>query len=839
MLDTSAVLTGVARLPCDLEPPVKDDKVALVIWYKDGTKSPIYSLDLRGRSLQQATHWADEKTLGGRSFFRVSDEPESGGTHLAVENVREGDAGSYRCRVDFKKSPTRNSLVNLTVIVPPQSVTVLDEHGNPILRSEVGPYTEGATARLTCVASGGRPPPRVSWWRDDILVDDSDDVLDSDSVQNELRLERLERRHLNTAYSCQASNNNVFGPVSSNVTIDMYLRPLEVRLLGENQPLSAGSQYEVACQSVGSRPPARISWWKGGQLMDRSRETTSSDGNVTTSTLTFIPRMEDLGTDLSCRANNTYMPGSARQDTWTLNIHYSPLVTLELGSNLNASSIREGVDVYFECIIRANPWIYKIIWRHNGRLLQNNASAGTILSNQTLVLQSVDRNSSGLYTCVASNSEGDSESNPFNLDVKYEPICSAVQQRVYGAARLEEIQVICDVDANPPATLFRWLFNNSAVQTVEVGSVSSVPGGGRSIANYSPQSEQEYGTLLCWGRNELGAQIVPCVFHIVPAGKPDPPRNCKVLNRTSSSLQVSCSRGFDGGLPQEFTMELHATSVLGSSHRRLVSNVTSRSKPEFTVTGLEPGSSYIISVYSTNGKGRSLETVALKATTLKTTHQEHRKTATAQPEYPQMAPVLWVMAGIIGTLTLVAIVVVVLLRTKGLKCDCCDGDEDERPSNGDSPGSDKGLTVAMQGQGLKSPGISSTALQTEDSGDNPDVIPHTNDIEYPSTIYKPLERHHIGTSTRMLNMDSPSQTVLYGNIQGFSRASTTESMLSYENQSVRWQQVTWRDIGVQAEPPGSPTPSQPVLKTPEQMTMLKQNAETQTPLLVRHKESAV
>lgn len=74
------------------------------------------SLDARGRPLEQATHWADEQTLGGRAFFRVTDTDQQAGTHLAVENVRDVDAGSYRCRVDFQGSPTRNSVVNLTVI---------------------------------------------------------------------------------------------------------------------------------------------------------------------------------------------------------------------------------------------------------------------------------------------------------------------------------------------------------------------------------------------------------------------------------------------------------------------------------------------------------------------------------------------------------------------------------------------------------------------------------------------------------------------------------------------------------------------------------------------------
>jgi len=92
-------------------------------------------------------------------------------------------------------------------------------------------------------------------------------------------------------------------------------------------------------------------------------------------------------------------------------------------------------------------------------------------------------------------------------------------------------------------------------------------------------------------------------------------------------VQVTCEKGFDGGLPQEFTMELYSAARNGgpNGQRRIVSNITSRSKPEFIVTGLEPGAGYFVSVYSSNGKGRSA-TFTLSVSTLKSTQQEHRRT---------------------------------------------------------------------------------------------------------------------------------------------------------------------------------------------------------------------
>lgn len=70
------------------------------------------SYDARGTAPEKGTHWAADSSLGERAYFRYKDEP----SRLELRNIREGDLGLYRCRVDFRKSPTRNSKVNLTII---------------------------------------------------------------------------------------------------------------------------------------------------------------------------------------------------------------------------------------------------------------------------------------------------------------------------------------------------------------------------------------------------------------------------------------------------------------------------------------------------------------------------------------------------------------------------------------------------------------------------------------------------------------------------------------------------------------------------------------------------
>ena len=62
------------------------------------------------------------------------------------------------------------------------------------------------------------------------------------------------------------------------------------------------------------------------QIRDGISYSSSPDGNVTTSTLSFVPSLSDAGEELICRAGNTIRPASTQdanvmEDQWRLEIH--------------------------------------------------------------------------------------------------------------------------------------------------------------------------------------------------------------------------------------------------------------------------------------------------------------------------------------------------------------------------------------------------------------------------------------------------------------------------------------------------------------------------------------
>jgi len=90
-----------------------------------------------------------------------------------------------------------------------------------------------------------------------------------------------------------------------------------------------------------------------------------------------------------------------------------------LDSKLEADNIREGTDLSLQCVIDANPTTTQVSWLFDGKPLTSDHSLGIIVSNLSLELQRISRESRGRYSCVVKkNGQGTTTAaEDFLLDV--------------------------------------------------------------------------------------------------------------------------------------------------------------------------------------------------------------------------------------------------------------------------------------------------------------------------------------------------------------------------------------------------------------------------------------
>jgi hypothetical protein len=212
--------------------------------------------------------------------------------------------------VDFKKGRTVNTVITLKVILPAGEPLITDSEGNE-MKGLIGPFNEGDALSLTCSSNGGQPRPQLSWWRDYNLIDDSFEYNDKDVAINQLMIPKLERHHLLSVFSCQAVNNNITVPASTSITLDLNLKPTEVKITQLTPTLIADREAVLECTTFGSRPKASIHWLFNGEKYSTALSVGSLGEHQTSTTITITPRQEHHGSETMCVADNPRIPGSS------------------------------------------------------------------------------------------------------------------------------------------------------------------------------------------------------------------------------------------------------------------------------------------------------------------------------------------------------------------------------------------------------------------------------------------------------------------------------------------------------------------------------------------------
>ncbi|KAI8440554.1 hypothetical protein MSG28_001796, partial [Choristoneura fumiferana] len=300
-------------------------------------------------------------------------------------------------------------------------------------------------------------------------------------------------------------------------------------------------------------------------------------------------------------------------------------------------------------------------------ILQHNAASGVILTGNTnLALRNVSRHQAGKYTCTASNVEGDGRSPPLHMQVVYRPLCRKKEIKMIGAALQEPSSVVCEVDAFPPPATFEWKLNNSAgFIKVDPERYTVQSKEGKSVLTYTPVSDVDYGTLFCRASNLAGQQVMPCVYTLLPATRPEAPYNCTVYNLTDDSLDLVCSAvliHFDMDMDSGSEWELRAKP--SHSERRpvlrsegLVVNSTN-GVAVWNLRRLGAKRQLRLNVYSANARGRS-EHVTF---TVETAPRLSPRT-----EAQEAWEVNWALGGVLGAAVTVAIVLCLALVATRLR----------------------------------------------------------------------------------------------------------------------------------------------------------------------------
>ncbi|CAH1392900.1 unnamed protein product [Nezara viridula] len=190
-----------------------------------------------------------------------------------------------------------------------------------------------------------------------------------------------------------------------------------------------------------------------------------------------------------------------------------------------------------------------------------------------LKLGPVDANYAGDYFCFVRNREDT-------------PFCKpGTEVRTVGAMVGSSVKAICEVRVASEEDLkFRWTFNRSR-EVMAIPSASVHSSGSTSYVSYKANTEYDFGTLACWATNSVGL--------------PTKPENCDVQNKSRDRLEIECTAGDDGGLPQQFLLQVLAEGQLTPSFKLF------SLEPKFKLPGLEPNKRYDLHIYAKNSLGLS------------------------------------------------------------------------------------------------------------------------------------------------------------------------------------------------------------------------------------------
>ncbi|XP_074075022.1 B-cell receptor CD22 [Macrotis lagotis] len=295
------------------------------------------------------------------------------------------------------------------------------------------------------------------------------------------------------------------------------------------QQLQESQQVTVTCflKYYCSLNPVSFLWTLDGQkaLPQQVKNSYSlkAEKISTESKFTFTPNWTHHGKELTCQlqhANETLS-----EKTVQLDVKHTPKLTIKAST---LQEVKEGESVTLRCLLQSsNPKIQggTFIWYKDGENKQN--------EDENLVLNNVNWQQTGNYTCETVNEMGPGKSEPLHLQVLYSPRLSKVFPVDITVRENDMVELICRTLAYPPPTIFTWyqdeeVINGETNQKLRFQEVTR-----QRTGQYTCQAENSEGLGKVSERATLDVQYPPTEVTITISSQ--------IPIREGDSVTLSCS----------------------------------------------------------------------------------------------------------------------------------------------------------------------------------------------------------------------------------------------------------------------------------------------------------
>ncbi|XP_074526683.1 hemicentin-1 [Halichoeres trimaculatus] len=465
------------------------------------------------------------------------------GTQLQLLSVQVSDMAGYLC-VAENKVGTVEKHFSLTVQVPPRVSGRKDEEVSVV---------EGHMVSLLCDVQA-YPPPEITWTKDGQLLRFSSGIHILPGGQ----MLQLPRARLEDAgqYVCTATN--AAGQDQKSIVLSVYVLPsLKPRPNAESDLVTpqVGSSVTLRCEAQGT-PEPEVTWYKNGlQLaagnglkMDRHQ-------------LEIVGvQLADGGT-YTCKVSN--VAGQVDR-TFRLTVHVPPVLDGPLRESLNFTL---GSHVALLCEASGVP-VPSITWLKDGTPIESSLQWQWSVRGNRLELGPLTLSHAGIYTCVAKNSEGQTQRD-YSLTVQVSPTILDSEQPTDVSAPLGEALTLECRATGIPAPRLSWLKDGVTLEGSDTRHISVTPDG--STLTLLRLSPEDSGTYTCLAASPAGQESkIYTLFVLDPpsiSGETTIPREVQVTQDSAVTLECQAA----GNPPPQISWLKNGHPVLLSPRTRLLS----------------------------------------------------------------------------------------------------------------------------------------------------------------------------------------------------------------------------------------------------------------------------